>query len=239
VAFRPKLLIVEDDRSTLALFEETLPQAGADSRVLASGREAVALLEKEKFDGFILHWRLPDMEARELVERIRASPRHLHAPIVMLTGAAQPGAMQESFKAGVTFFLRKPVTKRQLLNLLNASRGSMAEERRRYQRVSVALRARVRWGKEDVAGRCTSLSASGCLVEAGRGPAPRSEVRVEIELPGRADPVALGARVVNVRSADGSGKSVGVAAEFQFREDTARDLLVEFVEKRLAEAAAR
>jgi len=236
MAFKPKILVVEDDQPMLQLLGEVLTKMGAEPRLVSSSRHALELIEREKFDGIFLDLVMPEMDGLELARRIRGSKSNATVALVMITASPEPDAMRDSFQAGVNFFLHKPVTVQQLGKLLNAARGLMLAERRRYQRAPVALLMRCRWLASDgaeqksrqVAGRSVNLSASGALVELPELPPVGAAVRLEFSLPGSPQALVLPGVVARQHSAE----SVGL--RFECDDEPTRRALMEFVEKTLA-----
>ena len=233
--FKPKILVVEDDQAMLQLLGEVLGQMGAEPHLVASSAHAAELVEREKFDGVFLDLLMPELDGLELARRIRASKSNATVPLVMITGSPEPTAMTNSFQAGINFFLHKPVTAQQLGKLLNAARGLMLEERRRYQRAPVALLMRCRWQAEagaaaaahQVTGQSINLSASGALLDLPELAPVGAPVRVEFSIPGHPQGLSLAGRVVRHNSA----RSLGVRFE---TDDSTRRRLTEFVDKTLA-----
>lgn len=228
MAFQPKILVVEDDKAMLRLLGEVLGQMGAEPHLVGSSVQAAELVEKEKFDGVFLDWRMPEMDGLELARKIRASRLNPGVPMVMLTAVHSPTALKECFAAGVDFFLQKPVSVQQLRRLLNASRGLMLEERRHYQRAPVALEVRCRWDNQQATGRSVNVSATGILLELDAPPAVGTEVTLEVEFPGQAEALELGGRVT--RLAAGCGPAIA----FHDLPRGVRLLLTSLVEKTLA-----
>lgn len=240
MAFRPKVLVVEDDATMLHLLGEVLGQMGAEPRLVSSSLHAAELAEQEKFDGIFLDLIMPGMDGLELAQRIRGSKSNSSVPLVMITASHDPGILQRSFQAGINFFLQKPVTVPKLQKLLNAARGLMLEERRRYQRAPVALLMRCRWVVADggeakthqVTGQSVNVSASGALVELSELPPVSAAVRLEFSLPGNRPGLALAGRVVRHHSIQSAG------IHFEELDDAARRRLMEFVERTLGSLSA-
>lgn len=226
--FKPKILIVEDDTAMLRLLGEVVGKMGAEPHCLTSSRHAAELIEREKFDGIFLDWRMPEMDGLELARRIRRSRSNGKVPLVMLTGVTKPHALQESFGVGIDFFLQKPVSVQQVRNLLNAARGSMLEERRRYQRAPVSLRMHCQWDGHRGYAQTVNLSASGALLEMDNPPGVNTRVKLELELPGHPKPLQLGGSVVRLVA----GR--GLAVRFDYRQPEHHQEVMEFVDKTLA-----
>ncbi len=253
MAFRPKIIIVEDDPSSLQLMGDVLGRMGAEARLLGNPVQAARLIEREKFDGAFIDLRMPEMDGIELARRIRRSHSNSRIPIVMITGVGA-GVVKDSFGVGVNFYLQKPVTIERLRNLLNATRGSMLAERRRYQRAPVKLWVRVKWeggqpsstssGQAPIAsgqasGHTVNLSSDGML---GSFPQPLQEgieVETEFQLPEAAEIFRIPARVSRVSPgpAPGETEGFGVALRFRHSQRKEREQITEFVDKTLAALA--
>ncbi len=79
-----KILVVDDDESVRAVTEELLLDLGHQVCSVASGKEALTLLERYTPDIVITDRRMPGMSGEELIRRIRDSKPHLF--IVLMTG---------------------------------------------------------------------------------------------------------------------------------------------------------
>ena|SRR5438094_195933 len=109
-----KLLIVEDDIASLELMAEVFTSLQAEVRPVGDSREAVALIDDQKFDGIFLDLEMPNLHGFELARRIRSSSWNKTTPIVIVTGRDEGQTMQEAFAMGATFFLLKPVDRQKL-----------------------------------------------------------------------------------------------------------------------------
>lgn len=205
--FKPKILVVEKDAATLRLFEATLKTMGASPRCLASGRQASEVINREKFDGVFLDWDAGEVDGPELTQRIRRSKSNKGIPVAMLTERRDTRAIADGFRAGVTFYLQKPIGEKELARLLNASRGAMLEERRRYQRAPVAMPVLCVWEKKQVKGQSVNLSTSGLLAMLSPRPEVGAGVEVEFTLPKSSATLTLDAKVVR----HGPGGQAGIA----------------------------
>lgn len=235
MAFKPRILVVEDDGALLRLFGNLLEETGAIPVLLDTSVEAVERISKEKFDGAILDWMLPDVDGLELARTIRMSQSNYRIPIVMVTGREDHKATEESFKAGINFFLRKPVAVNALRSLLNATRGSMLAERRRYQRAPVSFPALLRWGEKQEKGLALNLSSTGIFVAVEDPPPENSEIRIEFSIKRRPQPVRLSAHVIRITpgAPPGHASGRGVGLEFLDMTRSEQQALMEFVEKTL------
>jgi len=234
--FKPKIIVVEDDPAMLRLLGELLKEMGAEPHLFGHGLAAANLIDREKFDGAILDWQLPEMDGLELTRHIRRSKSNNNIPIVMLGGAADQPGVEAFFKAGVSFYLQKPVNVTQLRRLLTASRGAMVAERRAYQRAPVSLTLRVHWEGQQASGLTANLGSRGALLGLEDPPAEGSPVKVEFSLPTTAEALEFTGVVSRVEEDPPPGPSSGqaVAIEFTAASLHHRHQVIDFVDKTLA-----
>ncbi len=237
--FKPRILVVDDNQGLLRLLGELLQEMGAEPCLLTNSVHAAELANRDKFDGAIVDWKMPEMDGLELTRSIRSSRSNKRIPVVMLTGQLTAGALQESFKAGVNFFLQKPVSVTQLRHLLNATRGAMLDERRNYQRAPINLRVRVHVGHRQLYGQCLNLSGSGMLVSLEEALAEDTEVNVEFTLPHSLEPLHFAGRIMRLSDGALPGETGGHRAGIEFvgTYPRHRRMVVNFVEKTLESLA--
>lgn len=183
MAYRPRILVVEKDAETLKLLETTIKTMGGDPFCHASGRAALTVANKQKFDGAFIDWDSTELGGEQVIKMIRRSKSNSTIPIAILTTTQNAKAIAAGFKAGATFFLSKPVGTLELSRLLNASRGAMLEERRRYLRVPVKMAVVCKWGGKTATGHAVDISASGLLVTLGPPPEAGAKLAMEFNLP--------------------------------------------------------
>jgi CheY-like chemotaxis protein len=177
-----KLLVVEDDPSSLELMTEVLRSLEAEVRPFTDSQKAAALVHQEKFDGIFLDLEMPNLNGFALAQEVRTSSWNKLTPIVIVTGRDERDTMNQAFARGATFFLQKPIDKRKLALLFRAVRGTMVENRRRYARAPLQTEATCTVGSKVAKGRTWNLSQGGIQVEAGHLKAG-DKVRISFRLP--------------------------------------------------------
>lgn len=198
MAYKLKILVVENEAASLRQLEAALKALGAEPRCFGKSPEAAKQLNKEKFDGAFLSWDLPEVTGEQLTKLLRNSRSNAKIPIAMLTAHTDSKALGVGFKAGVTFFLSKPVGPKELGRLLGATRGAMQEERLRYQRVPLKAPVVVAWEDKKITGQGVDLSVGGVLVALEPAPPAGSEVTVEMSLGRAQGPLSLKGTVARV-----------------------------------------
>ena len=154
---------------------------------LGSSQEASSLVETEKFDGAFIDWDACDLSGEELTRRIRRSKSNAKIPIAMLTARTETCIVAEGFEAGVTYHLAKPFGAKELRGLLNASRGTMLVERRRYNRWPKTFQVICKWGakgaRKRIAGTSIDVSTTGMLMTLFPEPEVGTALSLELLLP--------------------------------------------------------
>ena len=200
--FRPRILVVDDDPQMLSMLGEVLTKMGTEPRCVQSSRQAAELINKEKFDGVLLDWLMPELDGLQLAERIRWSKANSTCPMIMLTGNLEVDAMRQCFRVGINFFLQKPATVDGIQNLIKAARDLMMQERLRYQRIPLLTPIRCQWRVQNfdqwAKGESVNLSTSGMLARMESEPPPGALVQVSFQLPGEREPFTCAACVVRL-----------------------------------------
>lgn len=112
-----RVLIVEDNGHMRTLLRELLVSAGIrEVSEAANGQAALKVLAQRKCDLILSDMAMAPMDGLEFTRRIRtdsASPNPF-VPIIMVTGHTEIERVREARDAGVTEFLAKPVTPKNL-----------------------------------------------------------------------------------------------------------------------------
>lgn len=110
------ILLVEDDPSDVELTRRALARAKVQNRiwVVADGAEALAFLRREaphqgvpRPDLVLLDLKLPNLDGRDVLLRIREEPRWRALPVVVLTASDSEHERLATLAADA--FLTKPV----------------------------------------------------------------------------------------------------------------------------------
>jgi len=112
----PKVMIVDDDRTTIGLLKTLLNLDGFDVVMVARGSEVLEKARSERPDVFLIDYHLSDTTGPELVRRLRAEPEFAQAPIVIASGM---NVADEAKAAGATLFLIKPLEPSTLADTLS------------------------------------------------------------------------------------------------------------------------
>jgi len=67
---KKKVLVVENDEKVLAAFQSRLKDGGFDTQATWSARDALSVLESQRFDLLLTDGYLPDLHVSEFLERV-------------------------------------------------------------------------------------------------------------------------------------------------------------------------
>ncbi|PYG56822.1 PleD family two-component system response regulator [Rhizobium sp. UGM030330-04] len=110
-----RVLVVDDIPANVKLLEARLLAEYFDVVTAEDGFRALAICEEEQVDIILLDIMMPGMDGFEVCERLKASPKTAHIPVVMVTALDQPSDRVRGLKAGADDFLTKPVNDLQLI----------------------------------------------------------------------------------------------------------------------------
>lgn len=101
----PKILIVDDDRTTVKLLQTLLEMDGFDVSMAARGETALEMAQEQQPDLILIDFHLTDMDGTDLLVRLRSTASLADTPIVMASGMDKE---DEALNAGADLFLVKP-----------------------------------------------------------------------------------------------------------------------------------
>jgi two-component system chemotaxis response regulator CheY len=185
-----RALVVGDEEAMCALIRETLAAANIDAVTLTASAEAAAQFQEVKFDVILVDLCAPPADATELVQAIRRSGFNRKTPIIMISDDLRPAALSEGFKAGASFFVYKPIDRAHLMSLIRVTQGTIEHEKRRFRRVPVHAKVRIKCGDRSVDGETIDISLNGTLVRASHTFPVGSPVEVSLYLLAGRPPVA-------------------------------------------------
>ncbi|MES2015091.1 MAG: EAL domain-containing protein [Pseudomonadota bacterium] len=127
----PRILLVDDEPRLLASLHELLRDRGYHLVTATCGAEALAQLNKLKFDLVLLDLRLPDMSGHEIMDYI--NDKGIACDVIVMSGDVGIEAAIGALKRGAYDYLRKPYSREELLktvaNALSQRRLELANQR--------------------------------------------------------------------------------------------------------------
>ncbi len=112
------ILIVEDTPVNQKVAVQLLARFGYHADVAASGREALAALERRDYDLVLMDVQMPDMDGLEATRQIRSRWPGRAVQIVAMTANVAPEDVRRCMEAGMDAFLGKPILVTELAGVL-------------------------------------------------------------------------------------------------------------------------
>jgi CheY-like chemotaxis protein len=103
-----RVLVVDDDPVVGKSFDRVLSGKGYAVITASNGQEALGKLEAEDYDVIFADIKMPGMSGLEMAERVKE--RRPWLPVVIVTGYGSPDNEARAEAAGVSGFLRKPLS---------------------------------------------------------------------------------------------------------------------------------
>jgi len=113
----PKVMIVDDDRTTVKLLQTLLELDGFEVSTAPRGADVLPMAQQIQPDLFMVDYHLADMDGVDAIRQLRAEAAFVNTPIVMASGL---DVEEEAMEAGATTFLLKPFEPADLPALFNS-----------------------------------------------------------------------------------------------------------------------
>ena len=141
-----RLLVVDDDQSTLASLSRAFRMAGYEAVVCDNATRAIALLKSERFDLVFSDVVMPGKDGLAMLADVREAG--ISTPIIMVSGQATVDMAVRATRLGAVDFLEKPISAdKLLLTVENALRMVRLEEENKQLRRRVGRHDLV-WGSD-------------------------------------------------------------------------------------------
>ena len=108
-----RVLIVDDDQSTLASLSRTFRLAGHDAVISDHAARAIALLRAERFDIVFSDVVMPGRDGLSMLAELRELG--VTTPVIMISGQATVDMAVHATRLGAVDFLEKPISAEKLL----------------------------------------------------------------------------------------------------------------------------
>ncbi len=117
---RVRILVAEDNVVNQKVATRTLDKLGFRSEVAANGVEAIAALERTRFDLVLMDCQMPEMDGFEATRRVREKEQgsQTHLPIVAMTANAMAGDREQCLAAGMDDYIAKPFNPSELVGVI-------------------------------------------------------------------------------------------------------------------------
>ena len=116
---RPKILIVDDSRTIVALISSILKE-DYDTVTANNGLEAIEANDRAKPDLILMDVEMPVMDGFEACKKIKEQSKNTFIPIIFITSKGDLQSMKTGLKAGAEDYLTKPFESEELLARVQA-----------------------------------------------------------------------------------------------------------------------
>jgi len=111
-----KILVVEDDYTTVQLIEFLLKKNKFEVLVANNGVEALEISRKQKPDLILMDVIMPKMDGIEAIEKLQEDENTRDIPIVILSALGQEMDVMRGLQAGASGYIVKPFSPKELLD---------------------------------------------------------------------------------------------------------------------------
>jgi len=112
-----KILVVDDESVVTSSCRRILTADGDQVETAESGREGLKRALCEHFDVVMTDLKMPDLDGMDLVRTLRSERPDV--PVVVITGYGSVPSAVEAIKLGVTDYIEKPFTPREITRAIN------------------------------------------------------------------------------------------------------------------------
>ncbi len=107
-ALSKRILIADDEQTSLLLMRATLEKAGFDVSTAPEGESALNQFHDQPFDMVMLDVEMPRLNGFQVLSTLRKEIGD-DLPIIMVTGRDNTASVEEAYKCGATDFIAKPI----------------------------------------------------------------------------------------------------------------------------------
>lgn len=127
----PTILAVDDNPTALHLLVSILNSEGYKVLKATNGLEAMDILNDQgkNIDTILLDRMMPEMDGMEVTRQVLKTPSLKYIPIIMQTAADKPEEISEGIKAGVFYYLTKPIDRKMLLSIVSSAIKEMRQRK--------------------------------------------------------------------------------------------------------------
>lgn len=120
-----KILLVDDEEELITTLVDRLEFRGIAAEAVTSGQEALARLREESFAAIVADLKMPGMNGREVLDRIRSE--HPRMRVLLITGHGSGGEEPAEVEHGGYEILLKPFSLDTLLEKLGVAGPGQVE----------------------------------------------------------------------------------------------------------------
>lgn len=205
------VLLIDGSSSFLKLVEIIIKRLGYRAFTANSSGSALEKLRQNLPDMVMCEANLPDGKGLDLCRSIKADPTTRDTTLIMVTTDNSDKTRKAAIECGCADFLAKPVTTRQLFQVLERNIGN---KRRLQIRTDLTLRAEVREGGRSYYLSTHNFGEGGVFLKS-EAPLPvGSVIDLSLEFPRLPEPFKIRGEVVYTFGESAGGHPAGMGVKF-------------------------
>ncbi len=110
-----QILLIDDDELILKVINRILTKEGYDVKTATNGKDALEMLESQKFDLLITDIMMPYSNGYEVISKFKQHPNAVGVPIMVISSIGTEKAVREGLNIGADEYLRKPIMPDELM----------------------------------------------------------------------------------------------------------------------------
>ncbi|MDD9950607.1 MAG: ATP-binding protein, partial [Zetaproteobacteria bacterium] len=114
-----RILLAEDNKVNQVVMTSFLAELGLHCDIANDGEEAYAMVLDHSYDLIFMDMQMPRLDGIQATRKIKLHPEYADLCVVALTANAFTEDRQKCYDAGMVEYLSKPISKKQLIALLN------------------------------------------------------------------------------------------------------------------------
>ncbi|MBV8772246.1 MAG: response regulator [Deltaproteobacteria bacterium] len=129
---RPLIMVVDDDPDSLSILARHIRREKLTVVEASSGSECLHVVKQHHPDVILLDLMMPEMDGFTLCRALRADPATAEIPVIMLTARDDVDARAQGMALGISDFIAKPATRRELAERIHAQLEMLAADRANF-----------------------------------------------------------------------------------------------------------
>ena len=128
MAVRQRILILDDERDILDIYQEILARLPSQPEIFTSdnGARAIALLESERFNLLLVDLRMPQMDGFQVLAIVRRKFPALR--VVVVTGAEDEKFRARAYAMEIDLYIEKPKTGKEIIHFVDCIESLLESE---------------------------------------------------------------------------------------------------------------
>jgi two-component system sensor histidine kinase/response regulator len=132
---RPKILVIDDMKSSLMELAGILRKSGFQVATAMNGKSGLKKCLSHPFDLVLLDVVMPGMDGFSACEKLKANPMTSEIPVIFITVDANKENVIKGFEAGAVDYVSKPFNEKELIARIN----TQLELKRKKEELQLAL----------------------------------------------------------------------------------------------------